>query len=126
MKIFTGKADESVLWRPQLQAWCWCRENISNIKVLWQQGLWEHLCSTDSVHRGAERQEALFDKLVQGLVVVSLDLWHHITGDQTHSAPQISSVEAIGVFVTVNLSDNTEVAASTVGMGAKKEIKMGG
>lgn len=58
---------------------------------------------TDSVHRGAERQEALFQQLVQGLLILGADLRHHVAGDETRPAPQVPFIEAVRVFVAVHL-----------------------
>lgn len=69
------------------------------------------LCLTYFLHRRVEREEALSEKLVYHLLVVSLDLRDHVTGDEADAGTGLPTVEAICIFVTVNLEPWKEVGA---------------
>lgn len=58
---------------------------------------------TQLLHRGVERKETLFQELLHHLIVLRLDLRHHVTGDQTHSVPDFCPVEAVCVFIPKDL-----------------------
>lgn len=62
------------------------------------------------LHRGAEREEALSEQLLHHLVI-GLDLRDHVTGDEAEPGTGLPAVEAVHIFVTVNLEPQKEGGA---------------
>lgn len=55
------------------------------------------------LHGGRCGQEALPQQLLPGLLVLHLDLRHHVTGHVAQVTVALSSVEPVCVFISVNL-----------------------
>lgn len=77
----------------------------SNIVQLWQSNNnnTERLQLTYLLHGGGRGQEALLQQLLPGLLVLHLDLRHHVARHEAQAAAGLSPVEAVWVFVSVNL-----------------------
>lgn len=58
---------------------------------------------TDSVHRGIEREKSLFHELIHGLIILSTDFWHHVTGNKTRPASDLPTIKAIIILIAIHL-----------------------
>lgn len=75
--------------------------------------------NTYSVHRCVKREKSLFHELIQGLVILSTDLRHHVTGDESRPAPDRPTIKAIIILIPVYLKQTKEKNASTIGLKCK-------
>lgn len=64
------------------------------------------------LHGCVKREEALSKKLVHHLLIVCLDLRHHVTRDEAKAGTSFPTVEPICVFITIDLEP--EVKKGTV------------
>lgn len=63
---------------------------------------------TDLLHAGRRRgQEALQQQLLPRLLVVHLDLRHHVAGDVAQASAALPPVEPVRVFVPVDLAEES-------------------
>lgn len=58
---------------------------------------------TDFLHGSGRGQESLLQQLLPGLLVLHLDLRHHVTRHKAHVAGRLPAVEAVWVLISINL-----------------------
>lgn len=61
------------------------------------------LSPTDFVHGGGCGQEALLQELLPRLLVLHLDLRHHVARHKAQAAAALASVKPIWIFISVDL-----------------------
>lgn len=74
------------------------------------------------IHGGVEREEALFEQLVHGLLVLCLDLRHHVAGNKPRPAADLPTVKPVRVLIAVHLGTAASQSARGKLQSANEEL----